>query len=511
VVAAVLAVALAGLGCAANVDAGGPSGDPVAANPPEGRLVEEGDVVKTAATRLYVLSAKRGLMVVELAVPSAPRLLAAAALWGTPLELYLRDGWAYVVVAGQTGSEVRVYDVSAPAQVVLRAQVQITGAIGDSRLVGEVLYVVSDRGSTVQSIDLHDPAHPRAVDVVTFPGNAGNSVHMTDTTLFVASLTSESKGECRQEGSYHYRGPCTRITALDTRDPHGRIGVGATSFVNGALIDRFGLDHFQGVLRVLVATTRFSNAVQPARLRTFRAPDAFTLDPLAAIPLVSDRPESLMSVRFDGPRAFAVTFEQTDPLFTIDLSAAENPRVMGHLHSPGWVDFMVPAGDRLIGVGHDRVDSDRNEPWKLHASIYDVTNLAKPALLDRKLFGNAPAQAIADKRDNWAKVVKVVPELGLLLVPYNARDYRLGAETGALQLLGFSPDQLRLGGQITQRSAIRRALPLASGHVVTVSDSDVEVIDVTDLTSPRVLGHLENSAAAMARLVNGGFGAEVQP
>jgi hypothetical protein len=493
--------ALTALGCAADSDER--SLEPAVTNPASGRLVEEGDVVKAEGTRLYVLSATRGLMAVELAVPSAPRLVAAQALSGTPLELYLKAGWAFVLLTSKTGSSVRVYDLRDPAQVVWRAQVNVAGEIGDSRLVGDVLYVVADNGGTVQSIDLADPAFPRSVDVVAFPASAtGNHVHMTDQTFYIAALTNETKGECRQgeTPSYYYQ-PCTRITALDTRDPGGRMVVGATTFITGALIDRFGLDHYQGVLRVLLATSRFSNARLPARLRTLRAPDAYQLDPLAAISLVSERPESLMSVRFDGPRAFAVTFEQRDPLFTIDLSAPERPRVLGHLQSPGWVDFMAPQGDRLIGVGHDRVDSDRVEPWKLHVSIYDVADLAKPQLLDRKLFGDAPEQGIADKRDNWAKVIKVVPQLGLVLVPFNARAYRYGQDTGQLQLLGFTRDALRLGGQITQQGSIQRALALSSGQVVAISDKALEVIDVADLANPRVVGRLDNSAAAMARLV----------
>ena len=70
-------LALAFLGALTTLACAADSGDtstlePASTPPPEGRLVEEGDVVKTEGTRLYVLSATRGLMVVELAVP-APR------------------------------------------------------------------------------------------------------------------------------------------------------------------------------------------------------------------------------------------------------------------------------------------------------------------------------------------------------------------------------------------------------------------------------------------------------
>jgi uncharacterized secreted protein with C-terminal beta-propeller domain len=494
-----LAVALGALGgaCAAP-ESDARSDTPASSNPASGRLVEEGDVVKAEGTRLFVLSATRGLLVADLAVPSAPRLVAAEGLSGTPLELYLKPGWAFVLLTSDKNSAVRIYDVRDPGRVVLRAQVNVAGQLGDSRVVGDVLYLVADNGATVQSVDVRDPAHPRSIDVVTFPASAqGNHVHMTDTIFYIAAVTNETKGECRQSESNYSFQPCTRITALDTSDPSGRMVVGATTFVIGTLIDRFGLDHFQGVLRVLLATSRWQTTKLPARLRTLHAPDAYTLDPLAAISLATDRPESLMSVRFDGPRAFAVTFEKRDPLFAIDLSAPERPAVMGHVQSPGWVDFMAPQGDRLIGIGHDRVDNDTFEPWRLHASIYDVADLAKPQLLDRKLFGSGPTNEIADKRDNWAKVIKVVPQLGLVLVPFNARDYSAATGTGQLQLLSYTRDALRLGGQITQRGAIKRAVALGSGHVVAISDQALEVIDPTDVANPRVVGRLDNSTAVM--------------
>jgi uncharacterized secreted protein with C-terminal beta-propeller domain len=47
--------------------------------------------------------------------------------------------------------------------------------------------------------------------------------------------------------------------------------------------------------------------------------------------------ESLRSVRFDGPRGYAITAEQMDPLFTLDLSDPTEPKQVGELEMPGWV------------------------------------------------------------------------------------------------------------------------------------------------------------------------------
>jgi len=38
--------------------------------------------------------------------------------------------------------------------------------------------------------------------------------------------------------------------------------------------------------------------------------------------------ENFQSARFIGNRLYLVTFEQIDPLFVIDLSAATNPKIL---------------------------------------------------------------------------------------------------------------------------------------------------------------------------------------
>ena len=47
------------------------------------------------------------------------------------------------------------------------------------------------------------------------------------------------------------------------------------------------------------------------------------------------RGEQIHAVRFLGPVGYLVTFRQTDPLFTIDLSNPAKPRVAGELKMPG--------------------------------------------------------------------------------------------------------------------------------------------------------------------------------
>ena len=72
----------------------------------------------------------------------------------------------------------------------------------------------------------------------------------------------------------------------------------------------------------------------------------------------------------DGERAYAITFEQTDPLFTIDLSDPASPMQRGALEIPGFVYHMEPRGDRLIGLGFDQGNPD----GAITVSLFDVSD-----------------------------------------------------------------------------------------------------------------------------------------
>ena len=88
--------------------------------------------------------------------------------------------------------------------------------------------------------------------------------------------------------------------------------------------------------------------------------------------------KSLRSVRFDGERGYAVTFQQVDPLFVLDLSDPANPLVAGELEVPGYSTHMVPLGDRLVAVGFDDTAGIRPA-----VALYDVADPSEPRQLER--------------------------------------------------------------------------------------------------------------------------------
>ena len=89
--------------------------------------------------------------------------------------------------------------------------------------------------------------------------------------------------------------------------------------------------------------------------------------------------EQIMACRMMGDKGYVVTFEQTDPLFTIDLSDPLNPEVIGELHIPGFSTYLHPMdGDHLLSIGMAGLDD--GTLTGMAVNIFDVTDFADPQL-----------------------------------------------------------------------------------------------------------------------------------
>jgi uncharacterized secreted protein with C-terminal beta-propeller domain len=91
--------------------------------------------------------------------------------------------------------------------------------------------------------------------------------------------------------------------------------------------------------------------------------------------------EQIYSVRFMGDTAYVVTFRQTDPLYTVDLSDPRRPQVLGELKIPGYSAYLHPVGENLLlGIGQDANDDGQVKGTQV--STFDVSDLADPTRVD---------------------------------------------------------------------------------------------------------------------------------
>jgi hypothetical protein len=89
------------------------------------------------------------------------------------------------------------------------------------------------------------------------------------------------------------------------------------------------------------------------------------------------RGERIFAVRYVGDVAYVVTFRQTDPFYTVDLSDPTDPRVRGELKITGYSGYLHPiAPDRVLGIGQEATAEGRTIGTKV--TLFDVSDLDDP-------------------------------------------------------------------------------------------------------------------------------------
>jgi hypothetical protein len=518
------------VGCASSVDSAGgaaPLAPPVSATPADAqRAIAEADIIQLVGGRLYAMSKSGTVSIVDVSQPGTLTLLGQTTLPGQPFEMYLRgsslvtlsngavatDGSvspSYQAPSSGGGSVIVVVDVSNPAQPAAAASLEVPGEIADSRIVGDVLYLATyENGgcygcaatsrTMVTTFDVAVPTVIKQVEQVSFESNAPDgynlpwgsnwkrSIFVTDSRLYIGGHADVDPNDfgVANEGI---------IDVLDITDPGGRLRVGARLLVAGAILSRWQLDERDGVLRVISqqGAGRTGNGLFAPRVDTFRVASAQSFVPLGHTTLQLPEQEGLRTVRFDASRAYAITYNQTDPLFVIDLADPANPRQRGQLSMPGFMFYLEPHGDRVIGLGIDRTDT----AGSLNVSLFDVSNADAPRMLARVPFATPGitedyeilGSEVSEDQDRIQKAFRTFDD-GLIVVPfsalrpYYAQDSGCANDGGGVQLVDWQGDTLTKRALLPLPGNPRRAFEQGDA-MITVSDSNVRSFVMSD---PRV-------------------------
>ena len=472
------------------------------------REVIEPDVIRRSGNVLYVLNQYRGLTLTDL---DAQTIVAQVPTYGYPRDLYLTEGRAYVLVGNASEYaieddtvsfevEARLYviDVTEPAQAAILGTFDLEGDLVDSRLVGDVLYAVCaeyewywagwiegvgvgvDAGVAVTrpvktqtseswatSINVADPANIHQAAEISFPG-LGNVIQATDTAIFVAASDWDWQGG--DEG--------TTITYVDISDPDGAMTTRDTIAVPGYVADRFKMDAYNGVLRVISSGWWDDQRVY---ITTVDLTDPDNLVELGQYDLEEAAGETLFATRFDGDRAYIVTYFMVDPLFVVDLSDPAQPAVVGTLEVPGWSTHIEPMGDRLVALGVDDTDGRR-----VCVSLFDVadpTDPAFPALVDRVSFGEDWSWSSAY---DDVKAFTVLDDL--LIVPFSGWSHDAGGYE-RLQFVSYNDEDLATRGTVDLEGAILRSFEYEDRYY-GVTTEQLATINGADLDQPEVTHRL---------------------
>ena len=160
----------------------------------------------------------------------------------------------------------------------------------------------------------------------------------------------------------------------------------SSGFVNGFLLNQFALSEYKDILRV--ATTQGFSWQNNTKNSIFTLKDidnSLVVD--GVLSGLGKKSEMIRSVRFLGDRAFIVTFKQSDPFYTIDLSDPSNPKKVGELQVYGYSSYLHPIDkDLILGIGRDATPDGQVTGLKME--LFDVSNFSNPISLDSYSFGS---------------------------------------------------------------------------------------------------------------------------
>ena len=212
-------------------------------------------------------------------------------------------------------------------------------------------------------------------------GRNGTQIHKFDLRAAASSrarcsFIPERPKDARTSALRRSRGPARRT--------QGPPRYAASGVVPGYLLNQFSLDEHRGYLRVATTDNGWRGSWRwRGRRVTGAASNIVVLQQrqgeLATVGSVRGMApgERIYAARMVGDQGYLVTFRQTDPLFTIDLSNPRAPRVMGELKIPGFSSYIHPiASGQLLTVGQDA--DERGRVKGAHLQIFDVTDLKNP-------------------------------------------------------------------------------------------------------------------------------------
>jgi uncharacterized secreted protein with C-terminal beta-propeller domain len=264
---------------------------------------------------------------------------------------------------------------------------------------------------TVVSMDIENDAEFTSVGIVAEPQH----IYSSREALYITNaryIISPGEEQVTQVYKFRYENRGVRPVAAGS--------------VPGHVLNQYSMGEYQGYLRVATTTMPVfffaERTEEPVNAVYVLGEQEGALTIVGSVKNIAPR-ETIQSARFIGDRGYVVTFEQIDPLFTLDLSNPTDPRIIGELKVPGFSTFIVPMDrDHLLTVGqYVPVDGLR---WNtaIQLSIFDVSDFANPEQVHHLIIG--------EESGSWSdalwdpKAFTYYAERGLVAMPISVYDNR---------------------------------------------------------------------------------------
>jgi len=276
---------------------------------------------------------------------------------------------------------------------------------------------------------------------------SGSAIYVTDYTVDYRDFNPESADE--------------RTCIIKADISKGRIAFAKQGSIRGSVLNQFAMDEKDGYFRV--AATAFVKGKDVNYL--------YVLDEdLKVVGKVKGfaAGEQIKAVRFLGDTAYVITYEQTDPLFVIDLKDPMSPEMLGSVKITGFSSLLLPEGeDMLIGIGTSTSEEEFGEVENgIKIALFDISDPMKPEVLDSMTYRDYTSDVQYDHR-----ALTVNSKEGWYAIPYSNWE----EENGGVLQFQVADKKLKEIGNYEKKGGIARCLYIED-RIYGLEDQDDAIV-----------------------------------
>ena len=404
--------------------------------------VDEGDIVKTDGTYIYIMKRNSSVKIISAKGEQMELIqtIEPESLDESVRDMYVSGNILNLVTSGSRSSmkedtpdvyyteyydyvKVLTYDISDPENPIQTGSVEQEGYYQSSRKAGDYVYlftqfepVIGETQEDSGIMPLVNGARMEAADIYV-PEELQNTSYLVIGSVNVNEPSAMTAHKAVVSGAeqFYVSGQSIYICCREWRNGTGDItnimkfsyengeirGIGAAE-LQGYLNDTFSLDEYDGYLRVVATDWNSGDEINALYIYNAQMELVGKIDDIAP-------GETIRSARFFGNTGYFVTFRQTDPLFSVDLSDPENPQIIGALKVTGFSSYLHFYGeDRLLGIGYE-ADENTGATTGIKLSMFDISDPSNVTEISRYVIKGASYFA---GLDNY-KAILVNPEKNL--------------------------------------------------------------------------------------------------
>lgn len=301
----------------------------------------------------------------------------------------------------------QTYDIAGRTEGKLTGTVNVEGSYRTSRRTGDYIYLFTNRyvgnvteqnketiipkinGEMVQAdcIYVRENAVNEFIVVsvnVNEPDKAADQIVLMNAN---AEVYMGNDSICLYCSSYSNNASYTDITKFSYKN--GQMNAVAATSVTGTIEDTFAISESDGILRVL--TTDWS--IEASENQLYLLDENLKLK--GSLKNIATG-EEIYAARYIGDIAYFITYHNTDPLFAVDISDPEKPKMLGQIEVTGFSDYLHPFGeDLLLGIGYE-TDPDTSERLGVKLTMFDISDPTELEVVDSVTFSGTYCNAASD-------------------------------------------------------------------------------------------------------------------